>query len=161
MNEDTRTYVITLLESSQERERKIALLHFELDNAAQASRNEMLEAMALGHGTGGGHTEGHISDKTLYIALNYQNKADKLNADSKEEIVTELVKLEAEQERLDYYLLLLEERQAEVLRLTYFKKLPQDRVAKAMGLSVRTVQTLKSKALSALTGMYQFVRELQ
>ena len=54
--------------------------------------------MALGHGAGGSsHTEGHISDKTLYIALNYQSKVDKLNADTKEEIVVHLVELEQEQ----------------------------------------------------------------
>ena len=160
MDNDMRAYVVNLLETYQERERKIAVLHFELDHAAQASKNEMLETMALGHGDGSGRMDGRISDKTLYIALNYQNRIDKLNADTKEEIVIELVKLEDKQKRLSYYMSLLEERQAETLRLSYIKKLPQEKVAEALELSVRTVQTLKAKALSDLVEMYQFVSNL-
>ena len=75
-NNDTRAYVVNLLETSQERKRKIALLHYELEHPAHTSETEMIGAMALGHGAGGSsHTEGHISDKTLYIALNYQDRA--------------------------------------------------------------------------------------
>ena len=83
MNGDIKSYVINLLETCQVRKRKIALLHYELEHPARTSEAEMISAMALGHGAGnsGGHTEGHISDKTLYIALNYQSKVDKLNAD--------------------------------------------------------------------------------
>lgn len=160
MDINTKDYVIGLLESYTDRKRKIAVLHFELDHAAQTSKNEMLETMALGHGDGSGRMDDRISDKTLYIALNYQNRVDKLNADTKEEIVIELVKLEDEQNRLDYYMSLLEERQAETLRLSYIKKLPQEKVAETLGLSVRTVQTLKAKALSDLVEMYQFVSNL-
>lgn len=106
MNNDMRSYVINLLETYQERTRKIALLHYELEHPARTSEAEIISAMALGHGAGGSsHTEGHISDKTLYIALNYQSKVDKLNADTKEEIVVHLVALEQEQKRLDYYYL--------------------------------------------------------
>lgn len=161
MDKNIKDYVIGLLENYADRERKIAVLHFELDHAAQASKNEMLETMALGHGDRSGRMDGRISDKTLYIALNYQNRVDKLNADTKEEIVIELVKLEDEQKRLNYYMSLLEERQAETLRLSYIKKLPQEKAAEALGLSVRTVQTLKAKALSDLVEMYQFVSNLR
>lgn len=160
MDKNIKDYVIGLLENYADHKRKIAVLHFELDHAAQASKDEMLETMALGHGDGSGRMDGRISDKTLYIALNYQNRVEKLNADTKEEIVIELVKLEDEQNRLDYYMSLLEERQAETLRLSYIKKLPQEKVAKTLGLSVRTVQTLKAKALSDLVEMYQFVSNL-
>ena len=162
MNSDTKSYVVNLLETYQERKRKIAMLHYELEHPAHTSEAEMISAMALGHGAGssGGHPEGHISDKTLYIALNYQNRIDKLNADTKEEIVIELVKLEDKQKRLSYYMSLLEERQAETLRLSYIKKLPQEKVAEALELCVRTVQTLKAKALSDLVEMYQFVSNL-
>lgn len=162
MNNDTKTNVINLLETYQERQRKIALLHYELDHAAQTSKNEILEAMALGHGTtsSGGHPDGHISDKTLYIALNYQDRVAKLNADTKEEIVVQLVKLEQEQKRLDFYISLLEERQSRVIQLLYMQKLPQGEVENIMSLSAKTVRKLKSDALDALAGMYGFVAEL-
>ena len=117
-NNDMRTYVASLLESSQERKRKVALLHYELEHPAYTSETEMISAMALGHGDGSNnsHTDGRISDKTFYIALNYQNRADKLNSDAKKEIVLQLVELEQIQERLEYYTSLLEKRQALVIR---------------------------------------------
>ena len=142
MNNDMRSYVINLLETYQERTRKIALLHYELEHPTCTSEAEIISAMALGHGAGGSsHTEGHISDKTLYIALNYQSKVDKLNADTKEEIVVHLVELEQEQKRLDYYISLLESSQAEVIHLSYFERLSQEKVAESLDLSIRTVQT--------------------
>ena len=121
MDKNIKDYVIGLLENYADHKRKIAVLHFELDHAAQASKDEMLETMALGHGDGSGRMDGRISDKTLYIALNYQSKADKLNADIKEEIVVQLVELEQEQARLEYYTSLLEKRQALVICLAYFE----------------------------------------
>ena len=158
MNDDMKSYVVSLLETCQERKRKIALLHYELDHPAHTSESEMIGAMALGHGvgSGGGHVEGHISDKTLYIALNYQSKVDKLNADTKEEIVVQLVELEQEQKRLEYYASLLEKRQNMVISLAYFEGLPWDEVAKAVGVAVRTVHKIKNQALDQLAGMYQF-----
>ena len=161
MNNDMRSYVINLLETYQERTRKIALLHYELEHPARTSEAERISAMALGHGAGGSsHTEGHISDKTLYIALNYQSKVDKLNADTKEEIVVQLVKLERDQKRLDYYISLLDERQINVLQLLYVKKLPQGEAEKMMGLSAKTVRKLKNEALNALAEMYKFISDL-
>lgn len=161
MNSNTRSYVINLLETYQERKRKIALLHYELEHPARTSEAEMISAMALGHGTsgGGGHTEGHISDKTLYIALNYQDRATKLNADTKQEIVVQLVEMEQEQKRLDYYISLLNERQTKVIQSFYEQKMPQGEVEKLMGLSVKTVRKLKKEALDALVMMYEFISD--
>ena len=104
MNSDMRDRVINLLETCPERKRKIALLHYELEHPACTTEAEMISAMALGHGDGSnnGHMDGHISDKTLYIALNFQNRTEKLNADVKQEIVMQLVELEQEQKRLNY-----------------------------------------------------------
>ena len=83
-----------------------------------------------------------------------------MNTDAKENIVVELVELEQAQQRLDYYLSLLDTREAEVLRLTYLNKLSQEKIAKNMDMSVRTVQTLKSKALKSLSRMYQLIENL-
>lgn len=108
--------MVNLLETCQERKRKIALLHYEMEHPARTSEAEIISAMALGHGDSNiSHSDGHVSDKTLYIALNYQNRVEKLNADIKQEIVKQLVELEQEQERLQYYTSLLEKRQAPCL----------------------------------------------
>lgn len=162
MDNDMRTYVIDLLESSPERKRKIALLHYELDHAAQASTDEMIEAMALGHGdgSGSGFSDGRISDKTFYIALNYQSRVGKLNGDTKKEIVLQLVELEREQERLEYYISLLSVRQAEVLRFGYFERLPWEEVASKVGVAPRTVRKIRDRAIEELAEMYNLTKTL-
>ena len=158
MNNDMKSYVVNLLESCQERKQKIALLHYELEHPAHTSEDEMISAMALCHGDGSnnGHTNGRISDKTFYIALNYQDRASKLNSDTKQEIVLQLVELEQEQKRLEYYTDLLEKRQNLVIRLAYFEGLPWDEVAEKAGVAVRTVHKIKNKALDQLAEMYQY-----
>lgn len=161
MDRDMKLRVTRLLETCQERKRKIALLHYELDHPARTSESEIISAMALGHGdgSGGGHVDGRISDKTLYIALNYQSKADKLNADIKEEIVVQLVELEQEQRRLEYYVSLLEKRQAEVIRLIHFEGHTQNEVATELAVVPRTVRRIRNEALDKLVDMYSFAKD--
>ena len=120
MTVDTKTYVVGLLESYQKRSKQIDLLHYELSHPTDISENEMISALALSHGEGGGGTVGHISDKTLYIALNYQEQVQKASSAAKNEIATQLMELENIQKRLTYYVSLLDKRQAELLELLYF-----------------------------------------
>lgn len=159
-NNDMMTYVVSLLETSLERKRKIALLHYELEHPACTSETEMITTMALGHGNGSnnGHTDGRISDKTLYIALNYQNRADKLNADTKEEIVMQLVGLEQEQARLEYYVSLLDKRPQALIQAIYFDECSLDEAAKQFGIAPRTVRTIKKAALEKLVNMYEYIK---
>ena len=160
MDNDMRLRVISLLETCQERKRKIALLHYELDHSAHTSGNEMIESMAFGHGEGGGYTDGHISDKTFYIALNYQSRAEKLNSDLKKEIVEQLVELEHEQERLEYYVSLLEKRQSDVIRLSYLKGYSQNEVARDLSIVPRIVRRLRDEAVDKLAELYSFAKAL-
>lgn len=153
--------VIGLLKGWPGRERKIAALRFELKQFTNIRKDETLEAMALGHGNGMGRSSGHISDKTLYIALNYQGRTDKLNADTKESIVTELVELEQEQERLEYYVSLLEKRQAEVLRLGYAQRMPWEEIASKLGITPRTVRKIRDGAVKELTKLYKLTKSLK
>lgn len=53
-------YVLKLLESYNERERKIAVLRYNLEHPAKVSRSEQIEAMNFGHGDGLDHSAGHI-----------------------------------------------------------------------------------------------------
>jgi len=161
MNNDTRAQVINLLENYSANERKISVLHFELDNYSSVPNNEMIEAMALTHGDGAGGSSGHISDKTLYIALNYQTKVDKMNGDAKEEIVTQLVELERNKKRLDYYISLLESRQAKVLQLVYFKKMTWEEVATRIGVAPRTARKIKDNAVDELVKLYDLTKVMK
>lgn len=158
MTADTKAYVVGLLESYQKRSKQIDLLHYELSHPARVSENEMIGALALAHGDGeGGSPRNHASDKTLYIALNYRAKIDRMKDDASEEVVGQLVTLEREQERLNYYVSLLEERQEKVIKLFYFEGMNQDEAAEQMAVSVRHIRSIKANAINELVSMYEYV----
>lgn len=154
MKVKTKTDIIALLKAYSDRERKIAVLHYELAHSAKASSDEVIEAMALGHGDGEGRPSGHVSDKTLYIALNYQEKVEKLNFDTADEISRQLVELEQEQNRLKYYMSLLDSTQAKTIQFLYIKKMTQKDAEKVLGYSAKTIRKLRDNALDTLVSMY-------
>ncbi|WP_326202884.1 hypothetical protein [Dysosmobacter sp.] len=88
-----KNYVINLLETYHDRERKIAVLRYNLAHPAKVSTTEQIETMTYGHGDGLGHTKGRVSNKTLYIALNYEEQAARMNAEVTSEIANELFEL--------------------------------------------------------------------
>ena len=55
-----------------------------------------------------------------------------MNAEVANEIAECLLKLKAEQDQLRYYVSLLENREAEVIRMTYFDGVDQNRVAESL-----------------------------
>lgn len=156
MNIETKTYVVGLLESYQKREKQIELLHYELSHPTNISEDEMIGALALAHGEGGGHSDGHISDKTLYIAMNYRQQTEAANKSTRTEIVNHLVELENQQSRLKYYVSLLNARRAKLVELLYFEGYPQEECAKKLGISTRTVRRVKDDAIQELTDLYCF-----
>lgn len=99
---------------------------------------------------------GHISNKTLYIALNYEEQAERMNAESAHEIAKELFALECEQRRLTYFIGLLDKRQAEVIRLVFVDGIPTKEVAASFGLTYRTIDRIKRTAIENLAEMYAY-----
>lgn len=157
MTIEIKAYVIGLLESYHERMNQIALLHYELEHPANISPDEMIGAMSLGHSDGSVRSNGHISNKTLYIALNYQEQTDRTNSEVREEVVDRLIKLEREQDRLVYYIALLKDTQQEtVIRRFYFEKRTWSEIAQELNVVTRTVHKIKNRALDRLAAMYTF-----
>ena len=68
--------------------------------------------------------------------------------------------LEREQERLKYYVSLLEERQEKVIKLFYFEGYSQEECAKKLEIATRTVRRIKDDAIGELTEMYSFTVEV-
>lgn len=112
--------------------------------------------MSFGHGDGSLRSPGYISDKTMYIALNYQEQAEHLNASTKDEIAAQLVELEQEQSRLKYYVSLLEARETEVIRLIYFSQCSWSEVSKKLGVTSRAARRTRDQAITKLAQMYDF-----
>ena len=158
---DTRTMVMTLLNQYRENQRRMDLLHYELEHPTTVSEDEMIEALTFGHTDHTGTSAKRISDKTHFAALNYQAKAKKANEEALSEILLELSKLEKQQNRLLYYISLMEERYAEVIRMTYVSGMDNDQIASKLGVSVRTVSNRRAKAIDLLCDMFAFTARVQ
>lgn len=160
MKDTIKAYVIGLLQSYHKRSKQIELLHYELAHPVHISEDEMIDSLSLSRSDNGGNHSGYVSDKTLYIALNYQDRAKKLNWDTKSEISSLLVELESEQERLKYYVSLLATRQSEVLKLLFFEGYSQEECAQKLKIAARTVRRIKDDAIDALTELYSFSKAI-
>lgn len=159
MNTEIKTYVTNLLEAYTERTRKIALLRYELEHPGQITENELLSAMTLSAPENeSGVRSGGISDKTMRIALSYRETAQRLNGAVILEIRRELQSLEAEIDRLDFYVGFLAQEEKDILRLYYFEKRPWRQIEKETGLSRRTLVRRRGDAIDRLTQMYDYTR---
>ena len=162
MSKEMKAHIVRLLENYSKRERQISLLHYEMQHGARSTPEEMIEAMSLGRGDSMGNSgKDHISNKTLYIALNYQERMDRMNVEAANEIAQRLLKLEAEQDRIRYYVSLLEKREAEVLRSFYFEGYSWEETAKKTGVVLRSVYKIKNKAIDHLAELYAYTTGLK
>lgn len=157
----TKNYVSDLLNTYHVRERRIAVLNFELEHPVKVSEAEQIEAMTYAHGDSGGQAKGRVSNKTLYIALNYEEHMDRENTENLREIADELFKLEQQQRKLRYFISLLEKRQAEVIRLLFIDKMAQKDVAAKLGLTSRTIDRIKKSAVEALEELYDYSEQFK
>ena len=87
---------------------------------------------------------------------NYEEQAERMNAESAHEIAKELFALECEQRRLTYFIGLLDKRQAEVIRLVFVDGIPTKEVAASFGLTYRTIDRIKRTAIENLAEMYAY-----
>lgn len=157
----TKEYIEDLLKGYHQRERDIAVRKFELANFTKLSADEYIGAANLAKGNGVGHVPGHISNKTLHIALNYREQTDRLNQEAVMEINREIEELELKQHRLRYYVSLLDERQSAVIRMQFFDRLPIEEIEKELRLTARSLRTIRKKAIEELAEMYALVPEKQ
>lgn len=158
MSAESRNKVINLLETFHEREQKIALLEYELVNCPQASPSEMIDGMGLGHSCELTPHSGYVSNKTLFIALNYQDRAEQMNVETLNDILNELGEVESVQDRLTYYVSILPSQQKMVIQRFYFEGRSWEEIAKEVKVALRTVHKIKNKALDKLAEFYDFSR---
>lgn len=151
---DYTAYVSDLLARYPEMVREAAALRFELEHPQRVSQKEMLEAMAFSKGDGLRPTQGHVSDKTFYIALNYQEQT----AHQNKEVVVTLAELLAHVERkirqLEHYVAQLPPDIGDTIRGLYFSAKSLKELAVEMHLSERTLRRLRNKGIAALADMY-------
>ena len=127
-----------------------------MEHPAHISPSELIGAMSFAKGDGLGTSSGHISDKTLYIAMNYQQKAELLNCEAINDVSKRLMELEQTVDRLHYYLSLLDEKKKTVLHLYYIEHKPWETICQEMSASSKTLRKIREAAIDELTDMYTF-----
>lgn len=159
MSTDMFAYVVHLLETYRSVQQKIAVLRYELSHPSNIHPNEMLAALAYPKQSLDAHTPaGHISDRTFYIAVNYQEKASAANQDSIASVSSQLMKLERRVTRLKHCVLQLPESHRIVIQGIYFHKRGLKDLADELHISERTVQRYRNNGIQALTEMYQTLK---
>lgn len=157
-----RDQVIEVLKNYPQKKKQISLLRYELEHPSHISEKELIESLSLAKSeAGGGKSPGHISNKTMMIALQYQDTAQRMNGDVVAEITQELSALEAEVERIDYYLTLLDEEQALVLRRYYIEQRPWSEVEAEFGLSQRALIKRRDDGVEELAEMFGFLGRIR
>ena len=121
------------------------------------SGGDVIDNMTFGANHDVHHGSHRNYDKMFYIMLNYQNFTDALNHEAINEILTELVKLEKEQDRLNYYISLLDNQEARVIRRVYIDGCTWNQAAKELKVVRRTAYKIKDRALANLAWMYEYM----
>ena len=155
MNTEIRNKVIERLKSYPELIQKRNILRYELEHPNVVSDEEMLEAMNFLKGSGG-IPHGGVSNKTLYIAMNYHEAAASINSEARNDLLERLLPLENEINRLEYYVKMLPEREQSIIRRCYFERARQEAVAEEMDVTAWTVRRCRDQAVDKLTEMYAF-----
>lgn len=159
-NTEIEKHVLHLLKNYRDSARQIQMLRYEMEHCNVAAE-DVINEMAFARGNEVGHSLSQISNKTLYIALNYQERMNRYQAETTEEIASRLWKLEHEQDRLNHFVSLLDEKQAAVIRMCYFEGKSREDIATVLSIGVRSVQRLRNTAIHALCEMYNFISELR
>lgn len=148
--------VVELLKSYPAMKRRIEFLRFELGNIPVIGTRELIESLALGVNPDGQgfHYGGHPSDKTLAIALQYEGIQMNMERDTRSEIRQELRLLEAEVARLEFYITLLDDREANVIKSLYFEQNTWAEVITNLHTSERSVSRRRKDAICKLAEMY-------
>lgn len=150
--------IIELLRDYPKMKEKISLLRYELEHPIKLSPEEMIEVMSFAKGNEDAHQSGAVSNKTLYIAMNYQQETDRLRTETADEIVGRLVSLERTVNRLEYYIGLLPKEERKFVQLYYFERHPLLDLVDTFKVSIWSVRKLRDNAVEHLAQMYDYVQ---
>ena len=158
---DTKAMVLSLLSNYHENQRRIDLLRYELEHPSFITSEEMIDVLNFGHGEQRSSPGSSLSNKTPYIALNYHDKASQMNSGNLDEIVFQLTQLEEQQARLLHYISLMDNNDAELIRMTYLDNMDNEQIAAKLKVSIRTVSTRRTKAIDRLCEMFDYTIGVQ
>lgn len=157
-----RAQVIEDLKDYPELKKKVVLLRYEQEHPARITDGEVLDTMALSRPVSDGiRPSGYISDKTMRIATQFRDKADRLNQETIMEIAKELHDVERQLAKLEFYVSQLEDKQAEVIRKYYFERKTWGELQREMHLAPRTLIKRRDDGLDELVSIYSYLGKVK
>jgi len=160
--DEIKRMVIGLLKSYNTMKTRLEQLRYERSRLSSLSEQEMIRILSLGSAEFGNKVQnGHISDKTMAIALTYRNASAQLEKDAVNEIWRDARAIELELERLEQYVSALQEQKASIIRQYYFERKSWDELDLQFGMHKRTLQRLRDSAVDELASMYSYIAELE
>ena len=125
------------------------------------TEHEVIGALALSHSVQEmAGSAGYISDKTMRIALQFQDETERLNRDASFEIAQELFNVRRKMKKLEFYVSQLPPKQAEVIRKHYFEEYSWPALQKELHVSSRTLINRRDEGLNELATMYQYMEQV-
>lgn len=137
-----------MLKAYQDRHRKIEALRYRLGHPSFVTKEEIISQMSM-PGVADTVTR-HVSDKTMYIALNYEERANAINAEENVRIAEKLSRLEEEERRLLFHVALLPPRLAQALEAHYLEGLTWREIAQAEHVSLKAMEDRRARAVAML-----------
>ena len=151
----TKDDIVRKLESYPALQRTILQLEFELKNRPEiVSGDEMIETMTFSHPEGDPVLTGQSDGKTPGIAQSYVSAVEECNREYRDQLNRELAKVRLEAGRIEYYIGLLDKKQAAVLRALYVERLPWRDAAEKVGMSSYTLPKYRNLGITELTEMF-------
>ena len=158
---ETRKKVEADLKEYPMLKRKETILKYESQHPQHVTEHEVIGALALSHSVQemAGSAD-YISDKTMRIALQFQDETERLNRDASFEIAQELFNVRRKMKKLEFYVSQLPPKQAEVIRKHYFEEYSWPALQKELHVSSRTLINRRDEGLNELATMYQYMEQV-
>lgn len=142
--------------------RKLALLQFERSHPPKITEDDVIDGMALSRPIDDTIRQtSYISNKTMRIAMEYQDRKDYLNHETMREIVDEMTEVEASLQKLEFYVSQLEPKQAEVIQLHYFEGITWAELQKKLYVTSRALLKRRDSAIEELVSMYRYLGRIK
>jgi DNA-directed RNA polymerase specialized sigma subunit len=160
---DSKSRIIALLKSYPSMKRQIEQLRFEAEHPSLINDKELIESLALAGAKLGevGAPSSQPSNRTMAIAMRYQDIKQNMNSSITTEIMAELRLLETEVKRLEHYTSLLPPLRASVIRLMYFEQKSWAETEAEINLSKTSITNLRKEAVKELVSMYSYIGGLK
>ena len=152
---EIRDYILYVLEHYNQMRAEMDTLRFELRNLDRMKDSEIIEAMTFSIPQAERVDTSERTDKTAGIALAYEERRDRMQAEAVRELAGRLSQLTLEIERLDFYMGQLPPFEASILKEHYLENYSWRELQDLKGISTKTLIRRRDEAVARLVQLYE------